>query len=325
MSGQMPALVSVIVPVYQVAAYLPACLKSLMAQTYQDFEVIVIDDGSTDEGPAICDKYAQGDRRIRVVHQENCGLSAARNAGLDRARGEYVAFVDSDDVVAPGFIEALLVALVDSGADIAQCGFTTRHDRLALGASRNAKRASHAAQHAFARMGGREATERLLLDGTGAWTVVWNKLYRYACFEGIRFPVGKYHEDEFVTWRLLWATHAVTAGDVPLYYYRQRHDSIMGQKSVHDIPDLIKAFEERIAFYEAQGEQRFADLSRATLCYRLCTAALEANHLSETQIDSIRLCLQHLSILISNSEIEITKKISLIVLYIRFLMRNKIR
>ena len=115
-------MISVIVPVYNVEPYLASCLDSIISQTYRELEILLIDDGSQDEIGKICDRYAASDERIRVFHTENKGLSAARNFGLDRAEGEYIAFVDSDDRIEPDMYDTLLVALIETGADAAACG-----------------------------------------------------------------------------------------------------------------------------------------------------------------------------------------------------------
>ena len=117
-------LISVIVPVYRVEAYLERCVKSILSQTYKNLEVILVDDGSPDQCPAICDACAEKDARVKVIHQENKGLSGARNAGINAASGEYLAFVDSDDYVSPHFIEELYQLLQDTGCAIGQCRFS---------------------------------------------------------------------------------------------------------------------------------------------------------------------------------------------------------
>ena len=286
-------LVSVIVPLYNVEAYLPACLDSLRAQTHRDFEVILVDDGSGDGSGAICDAYAAKDERFCVLHQANAGVAAARNAGLDRARGSHISFVDSDDEVSPRFLETLLAA----GADVAQCGFATERGGLAgagapaggqaLGgapapaANRegHARAAGQAAPvPAFERMSGRDASRALQLDGTGTWGVLWNKLYRASLFEGVRFPAGRQHEDEFAVWRTLWAAANVATCAEPLYFYRQRPGSIMAAGVSARSLDALVALEERGAFYRAHADEELADLSDAVLCHRIGRVLAGASH-----------------------------------------------
>ena len=286
-------LVSVIVPLYNVEAYLPACLDSLRAQTHRDFEVILVDDGSGDGSGAICDAYAAKDERFCVLHQANAGVAAARNAGLDRARGSHISFVDSDDEVSPRFLETLLAA----DADVAQCGFATERGGLAgagapaggqaLGGAPapaancegHARAAGQAAPvPAFERMSGRDASRALQLDGTGTWGVLWNKLYRASLFEGVRFPAGRQHEDEFAVWRTLWAAANVATCAEPLYFYRQRPGSIMAAGVNARSLDALVALEERGAFYRAHADEELADLSDAVLCHRIGRVLAGASH-----------------------------------------------
>lgn len=253
------SLVSVVVPVYNVAGYVADCLESLRHQTYDNIEVIVVDDGSVDGSGEICDRFAAIDARFRVIHQSNRGLSSARNTGLDAVRGEYISFVDSDDVVSSVFIEVLLAL----GTDIAQCMFTTEADGLA--------RCSEIHGGVIA-MTGREACHAQLLDSTGNATVVWNKLYKVSLFNGIRFPVGKQHEDEFVTHRVLWSAASFLSVPQPLYFYRQRSNSIMGSGFNAGTQDAFEALEQRASFYRLQEDEELAVLCEAVLCNRIDTA-----------------------------------------------------
>lgn len=251
------SLVSVIVPVYNVEPFLEECLNSIVRQTYQNIEVIVVDDGSTDGSGMLCDVFGKSDKRVRVVHQSNGGLSAARNAGLGLAQGEYIAFVDSDDAVAPGFLAALLSAR----ADVAQCAACRDKHYL---------QRKDGTDVSFQRLTPYQASERLQFDSTGDATVVWNKLYRRHLFDGVEFPVGKQHEDEFVTYRLLWKADEVCVTARPLYFYRQHPESTMGAgfspRSLH----AIEALEERAAFYREHGQERLAAMTDVVACYRLC-------------------------------------------------------
>ena len=252
-------LVSVIVPVYNVADYVADCLESLRCQTHGNIEVIVVDDGSVDGSGEVCDRFAAIDARFRVIHQSNKGLSSARNAGLDAARGEYISFVDSDDAISPVFIEALLALR----ADVAQCTFVTEADGLACCSE------IHGGPIA---MTGREACHAQLLDSTGNATVVWNKLYKASLFNDIRFPADKQHEDEFVTHRVLWNAASFSSVTQPLYFYRQRSNSIMGSGFNAGTQDAFEALEQRASFYRLQEDEELAALCEAVLCNRIGTA-----------------------------------------------------
>lgn len=245
--------VSVIVPVYRVEAYLPACVNSILGQTFGDYELILVDDGSPDGCPALCDAYAAADERVRVIHKANGGLSDARNAGLDAARGGYISFVDADDELSPQF----LACLTAPEADIAQCGFCTA-DRTGLSARGRTEDVD-----------GREMALRMCRDDAGAYTVVWNKLWRRELLGRLRFPAGKQHEDEFFSWRAYQKAGRCAVTAAPLYYYRQRAESIMdGGFSVRSL-DAVEALTERTEAYRAAGDEELAVLTEAVLCHRL--------------------------------------------------------
>ena len=216
----MDSLVSVIVPVYNVENYLDRCIKSLASQTYHNLQIILVDDGSPDNCPQICDEWANKDSRIKVLHKENGGLSDARNAGIEMATGEYISFVDSDDYVDLHFIELLLQTLLQENSDIVECkvvkffengSFETASDDLAI------KEFST------------EEALLALIEDNELHQHVWNKLYKASLVKDVLYPVGKYHEDEFWTYQVFGRAQKVTKINKSLYYYFQRNDSIMGQ------------------------------------------------------------------------------------------------
>ena len=213
-------LLSIIVPVYKVENYLQKCIDSILAQTLTDFELILVEDGSPDGCPALCDAAAAKDARVRVIHQKNGGLSAARNAGLDAARGEWIGFVDSDDYIAPEMYEALYQAVQSTGADLALCDYAEVNEAGAL------------CPQMHGSLSGAELTGRELLQKASGLMaqLAWNKLYRRAIFAQLRYPVGKVNEDFFVIPEIcLRIQKAVVVPDT-LYYYVQRNSSVMGGK-----------------------------------------------------------------------------------------------
>lgn len=217
-------LLSIIVPVYDVERYLPKCIDSILAQTFTDFELILVEDGSPDNCPALCDAAAEKDARIRVIHQKNGGLSAARNAGLDAARGEWIGFVDSDDYIAPEMYEALYKAVQSTGADLALCDYAAVDETGAPCLPPY----TGLAQRIFT---GRELLKRA--TNTMAQPV-WNKLYRRAIFAQLRYPEGKLNEDFFLIPEVcLRIQKAVVVPKALYYYYVQRGGSIMsGNKTL---------------------------------------------------------------------------------------------
>ncbi len=208
--------ISVIIPVYKVEAYLDDCLRSVVEQTHQNLEIILVDDGSPDNCPAICDAWASKDSRIRVIHKENGGLSDARNAGLDMASGDYVAFVDSDDWVKPNFLKTLLSALNTEDADISACAIVSCFPDH----SETWGCPSYAVTDS-------EATLAMLYRDTDYPVAAGNKLYRRELWASLRFPVGKLCEDAFTTYQLVHRAKKIVQLPQALYCYRIRPNSIM--------------------------------------------------------------------------------------------------
>lgn len=237
-------LISVIVPVYRVEEYLERCVKSILSQTYENLEVILVDDGSPDQCPAICDACAEKDARVKVIHQENKGLSGARNAGIDAASGEYLAFVDSDDYVSPHFIEELYQLLQDTGCAIGQCRFSyVKGDGLV-----------EEGDSAFCIYRGESLMEQLYgpEEKATCFVVAWNKLYRRELFQGIRYPMGRIHEDEATTYRIYDRVKKAAVVDSTRYGYFINTDSITRSFSPRRL-DWIRAVSERMDFFEQKG------------------------------------------------------------------------
>jgi len=218
MDTQKPNI-SIIVPIYNVEPFLRCCVDSLLQQTYADFELILVDDGSPDNCGAICDEYVAADDRVRVIHKPNGGLSDARNAGLKIAQGEYIAFVDSDDWGTPDYLECLLSALAENGADICEC------DILRTSGEETALTKEYHAAEVFTTV---DAMEQLIHDGS-FHQHVWNKLYRRDVIADILFPKGKTNEDEFWTYQVFGNAKKVVKIQDVLYFYFQRPGSIMGE------------------------------------------------------------------------------------------------
>lgn len=238
-------LVTVIVPVYNVAACLPACVDSILTQTYCDLEIILVDDGSPDACPAICDTYAASDSRVRVIHKSNGGLSDARNVGLDAASGDLIGFVDSDDIVHPQMFERLVAAFMEDGSDIVGCSFAEfpdgtdpRDDDDVLASCK----IHGVSERRY--LDGAEAT-LLLLHDKELQNYVWNKLFRAELWKGVRFPVGQRFEDVNTTYKLFERAHRVTLLPDVLYYYRMRSDGIVRSRTLAGELDCVQANMER--------------------------------------------------------------------------------
>lgn len=215
---------SIIVPIYKVEKYLDECIQSILGQTFTDFELILVDDGSPDACPQMCDAAAEQDSRVRVIHQKNGGLSAARNTGIEAARGNWLGFVDSDDFVAPDMYEKLYHAAVNAGADCAMCSVQLIHE--------DGSRMDTPPQWKVYGGGytGEDILKTITWQNNAPYLVAWNKLYRREVFRTLRYPVGRINEDVFVFAELFDTIKKVACVEQPLYFYRQRKDSIMQSK-----------------------------------------------------------------------------------------------
>lgn len=253
------AAITVIVPVYRVEKYLRRCVDSILAQTFQNFTLVLVDDGSPDSCGEICEGYAAADPRIHALHRENGGLSAARNTGIDwaMARGDsgYLCFIDSDDWVRPEYLQALYSAAVEGNCRVSACG--------------------------FARTAGEPLPEPTLSAPCilppedfycgefcgGLTATAWNKLYDASLFAEIRYPEGKLHEDEFTTYRLVYAAGAVAAVDGSLYAYYVNPEGITGTVWRPARMDALEAFQEQIAFARQGGYQKLWEKASLSLIY----------------------------------------------------------
>ena len=240
----MKPLVSIIIPVYQVEKYLDKCIASVVGQTYQNLQIILIDDGSTDRSPAICDNWKEQDPRITVIHQPNGGLSQARNAGLKIATGEFVGFVDSDDWIEPLMIETLLSALQVTDADIAVGGFegfAEDSKSIPYAKAKSTKRRLYSTE---------EALKRLLLLRGFIRNFVWNKLYRRTVLSGVAFPEGRLYEDVTWTAQVIGNAKTVVCVDQIFYHYLYRPDSLShdDRQFVRRLQDELELTEQRLDY-----------------------------------------------------------------------------
>ncbi len=253
-------LISVIIPVYKTEDYLAQCLETVLGQTYRNIEVILVDDGSPDRCPELCDDYAALDARVRVIHKANGGISDARNAGLDAAKGELIAFVDSDDWVDYDFLEVLHGALEACDADIAACGIVKAYD------GRYKRRCFFESSKVI---DGAEAMREILLNVRMS-SHTWNKLYRRRLFDGLRFPVGRNYEDIYIMHRIFAGARRVAAVSDWKYYYRQHSGSIIYTPSIHNLLNRFEAYRQR---YE-DAKDSYRDL-RTQLIRMAVDAALD--------------------------------------------------
>jgi glycosyltransferase involved in cell wall biosynthesis len=247
-------VISVVVPVYNVELYLKRCINSIIEQSYANIEIILVDDGSTDGSPEICDSYAKTDSRIRVLHKENGGLSSARNAGVDIMRGEYVLFIDSDDYIDKDMISKLYLVAQDKEADIATCQFIKvfddgRHEYFSDNQNMNI-------------WTGEQSLVQMFYPGGIGWSAC-NKIYRATLFENIRYVEGIYGEDMATTYKLYEKCKVVVETPYRLYFYYIRNNSITGQKSAKRAHDAVINTENMAKYFS----EFHPDMQKVPLAY----------------------------------------------------------
>lgn len=242
-------LISIIIPIYNVEKYLTECLQSLLAQTYKNLEIILVDDGSPDNCGKICDKYAKKDSRIKVLHKKNGGLSDARNNGINIATGKYICFIDSDDYVDKCFIEKLYRNMKKDNVKLIQCNILRVDEKCNI-----LKKVGYDTCEIKS---GKEIIKEQYGVHVIENTVVWNKMYAKELFDDIKFPVGKIHEDEFVTYKIIYNLDRVAIINDYLYNYRENNNSIMKQKFNVKKLDRLEAFKEKMLYFQNREKDIF--------------------------------------------------------------------
>ena len=246
-------LISVIVPVYNAEKYLQRCIRSILAQTYENFEILIVDDGSKDSSGQLCDEFALQDSRIHVTHKNNGGPGSARTVGLRQAKGEYIAFVDADDYISPAYLQILHDILRKEDADLVQCRYhavrPSQEGRLDQSFCLN----SHIQKCSNLEL----ISEFLNKDTYLNVVVLWNKLYRRELWQDLSFPEGKTIDDEFLICQVMYRAKKVAETDQVLYCYYLSPDSIeRGKPSLHRL-DGMMAMEEQLKFFMEIGHPEF--------------------------------------------------------------------
>lgn len=234
----MNELVSIIVPIYNVEKYLEQCIDSILNQSYKNLEIILVDDGSPDNCGKICDRYAKSDKRIKVIHKKNGGLSEARNFGLDIARGEYIVFVDSDDYINVHMIKILLENIKKYSTDIVICNFNCFENINVVerNLSKNIKIGIY---------NNIDIIKEYFLSSPMELVVAWNKIYKRKLFDkDTYFPINRLYEDLATSYKLYFKAQKICILDNRLYYYRKRDNSITNSISKKNIEDLISTIKE---------------------------------------------------------------------------------
>ena len=248
----MEELISVIIPVYNVEKYVEDCIRSVINQTYRNIEIIVINDGSTDDSKNICESMQKKEHRIQLFSQENYGLSVARNKGIEAAHGKWITFVDSDDILHPSIIEILYKGVIKYHVEVSSCGL--KRFRVA------------ANTEAFESIQYEVVDKFLAIENTMksnspnyAWGTACGKLYSKRLFQKIRYPEGRLYEDNYVIYKLYDKVDSIVYCKNDLYYYRINERSITAAPRITF--DEIDGYEERYKYFFDKGYMKLYDIA----------------------------------------------------------------
>ena len=265
-------MISVIIRVYKVEKYLDKCVESVVGQTYTDLEIILVDDGSPDGCPAMCDAWAEKDGRIKVIHKPNDGLSSARNAGLAAASGEYVFFLDSDDTISANCIDLLADAARRDNSEVCIAN-VVRIDE-------NGEQIKASTFDSDMLLSKDDVFERIAQKGSSAYVVSCGKLYRRNLFDSISFPEGRLNEDEFTYYRLFDRCSCISVRKDALYFYLSRQGSIMSEYTPRRL-DVLEAFAAQAKFFSERGFDNTVEAVRR-YAYDAAVNTLLANRIGVT-------------------------------------------
>lgn len=305
----MNTLVSIIVPVYNVEKYLERCIQSILEQNYKNLEIILVDDGSTDNSGEICDKYAKEDSRIVVYHKQNGGLSSARNYGIERAHGAFISFIDSDDFVNKRYVEILMD---NCGCDNITICF---NEKVNENAKLDTEDVGFVEKEELT---SDEAIVRFFNDNI--YVSAWGKLYPAAFFSDIRFPKGKIYEDYATTYKLYAKAKMITVAKVKCYYYTIRTSSITGKpfssKNL-DMFDVVDDIESHLNRYVPNSDIREAFYGSKAKCllylYYMISKSDDAYLYKEKQLDIIEYVKSKRVVILNSSKVNAKIKLAVLV------------
>jgi glycosyltransferase involved in cell wall biosynthesis len=263
------ALISIIVPVYNVDKYLRKCVDSIISQTYKNLEIILVDDGSPDSSPMICDEYASKDKRVRAVHRENGGLSAARNTGIDISSGDYILFVDSDDYIDSNLVEYLLKNIINNDSDIATVSFKLFYDN----AETKRKDAYLFQKTQVINMAPIDTLIDSLYEHSSTFHA-WGKLYKRELFDNIRYPEGRLFEDTGTTYKLILKSKKISISTAKKYHYLTRQGSILHSGFSPKLMDSIN-FGQDILHITESGQCTMANMAAKTYIFMLAISMFD--------------------------------------------------
>ena len=278
-------LVSIVVPIYKVEQYLRECVDSILNQTYENLQVILVDDGSPDRCGEIIEAYKKVDSRIVTVHKENGGLSSARNEGMKFATGEYIAFIDSDDVLNKNYVMRLVGISQTFDSDIAACSFEPFENKIPDDNKQS--------DYKTLQLDSKQTIFEMYKNNSIGWSA-WNKLYKRSLFEGIQYPFGVICEDKATTYKLYLKAHKISYTYEPLYYYRIRNNSISGEHSIKFCLDSMRINCEMEKDFEEKGLKDVALVAKSYSAK--CAFLLYADAINRVGYDEvIRKCVQELA------------------------------
>lgn len=289
-------LISIIVPVYNVEDYLKECAASILAQSYDNFEVIFVDDGSTDSSGEICDTLANLDERVRIIHQENRGLSGARNRGIEEAKGDYICFIDSDDMIRFRYLEELYSAIKAGDAVMAFCDIESA--KLAEPAYSINEKVNLGTGMCKKWLSDFDSREYVLM------VVACNKLFSKKLFENVRFESGKWHEDEFAINELIYKIKTAVYVPKKLYFYRQNEKSITGKnnKNSKRHMDIFDAYAGRIEKAIENNDTKFANITLKNSLYKLSRMYFENPELASEAKKRFRQMMENYGEILSKKQ-----------------------
>lgn len=301
----MEPLISIIIPVYNVEKYIGRCIESVLAQTYRNIELILVDDESKDSSGDVCDFYAGKDERVKVIHKKNEGAGEARNTGIDVAKGECFVFIDSDDYVSEEYIEILYRTLEEEKCDIVQCDYEVGVEEKFDFEKRNVLR------------------KEVLDNHTTFYTrntkiLIWGKIFRRELFDDIRYPKVSEHDDEFIVYKLLYAATKIVLIHHKMYYYFQAPNSIMRNEKRFYSENFIRAYNERIQYFSDRNEDMLVKVSYKEKCIRLMLLFIKCCRNKDNENDKSKLLKMFKSDYLKAKEakMNIKEKVSLSLFYI---------
>lgn len=314
------ALISIIVPVYNVNKYIKKCVNSITSQTYSNLEIILVDDGSKDTSGDICDELAKNDSRIKVIHKVNGGLSDARNCGIDIASGKYIGFVDGDDYIAPQMMENMLLAIERHHAAVAMCG------RFVVDEEENIEKKMFTLDEEKVFDG--KTAIRYALTYNGCDFAAWDKLYKKSLFDGVRYPLGVMSEDYQVTPMVLSSADKIVHVASPFYYYVQRRGSITKQEFTEKRVGVL----EQVNLMSNSLLKKYPDISKEVNYFKgkhlimIQRYALKNNckHLLPSMIEVSNACIEEADIMLKNELFSSSVKVKYLIKNIMLKIKIKI-